>query len=54
MLDQVQEEEKDHAIGKLLAGEVPLLDRGDADGQERHEHRAADKRDTGEDPQDER
>lgn len=54
VLDQVQQKKEDHAVEELLTGQVPLLDRGDADGEEHHEDRAADERDAGEDAKDER
>ena len=48
-----EEQEKDDAVEKLLAGDVPLLVGRDADGEDHHEHRSDDKGGAGEDAEDE-
>lgn len=54
VFDQIKKEKEDHAVEELLAGYVPLLVRCDADSESHHKHSAADKRDAGEDTQNER
>lgn len=53
MLNEVQKEKEDHAVEELLAGNVPLLVRCDADGEGHHKHSAADEGDAREDAEDE-
>jgi protein required for attachment to host cells len=54
VLDEEQQQKEDHAIEELLAGYVPLLVRGDADGESHHKHSATDERNSREDTEDER
>jgi hypothetical protein len=49
VLDKVQEEEEDHAVEELLAGDVPLLIRRDSYGEGHHKGRATGQSRTGED-----
>lgn len=42
MLDEKEEKEENGAVEQLLTGDVPLLVRGDADGENHHEDAGAD------------
>jgi hypothetical protein len=48
-----EEQEEDDAVEELLAGELPLLVCGDADGEEHHKDGSAGERGAGEDAEDE-
>ena len=53
MLEEEEKEEEDRAVEELLAGEVPLLIGGDADGEEHHEDGSGGEGDACEDAEDE-
>ena len=53
MLDEKKEKEEDDAVEELLAGDVPLLVRGDADGENHHEDAVAHEGEAGKEAEDE-
>jgi hypothetical protein len=52
VLDEKEKQEEDDAVEELLAGDVPLLIRGDSNGEEHHKDRSADQGDASEETQD--
>jgi len=53
VLEEEEKEEEDRTVEELLAGEVPLLIGGDADGEEHHEDGSGGEGDACEDAEDE-
>ncbi len=53
VFEEEEKEKEDETVEKLLAGEVPLLVGGDADGEGHHEYGSCDERGASEDTKDE-